>query len=215
LNSLHTSPSLYVGKQALKNYEFRSSLPTQIRGLNASTVFSLFPELLDNSISSSTFSPVFLSKIYVDPKGERTTVSIRATIANTIRHFSVLKNTKDPFSIRDWVLSTQNLDEWLFIACQTTQRRSLNPLMSVWFSVALNAIKERNPEEVKQKIWFIIDELHALQKLEHLEESLAELRKYGGCIVLATQNVSQLDKNIPPWAMTNLDPSTLKIFVLY
>ncbi|MCB1073601.1 MAG: type IV secretion system DNA-binding domain-containing protein, partial [Chlamydiia bacterium] len=54
--------------------------------------------------------------------------------------------------------------------------------------------KRRSPDQAKQKIWLIVDELHAMQKLEFLEESLAELRKYGGAIVLATQNVSQLDK---------------------
>lgn len=134
------------------------------------------------------------ARIYVDPKGEKTTVSIRATIANCIRHFSVLRNTSSPFSIRDWVLSKQDTDQWLFLACQTDQRKALNSLMSVWFSIALNAIKQRSPDQSKKKIWLIIDELHSLQKLEYLEESLAELRKYGGAIVLATQNVSQLDK---------------------
>lgn len=134
------------------------------------------------------------ARIYVDPQGEKTTVSIRATIANCIRHFSVLRNTPSPFSIRDWILSKEETDEWLFLACQTDQRKALNSLMSVWFSIALNAIKQRSPDQSNKKIWLIIDELHALQKLEYLEESLAELRKYGGAIVLATQNVSQLDK---------------------
>lgn len=134
------------------------------------------------------------AKIYLDPQGERTTVSIRATIANTVRHFSMLKNTKAPFSIRDWILSENSSDQWLFLTCQTEQRKALNSLLSVWFSVALNAIKRRSPDQAKQKIWLIVDELHAMQKLEFLEESLAELRKYGGAIVLATQNVSQLDK---------------------
>ncbi|MCB1075788.1 MAG: type IV secretion system DNA-binding domain-containing protein [Simkania sp.] len=134
------------------------------------------------------------ARIYVDPQGEKTTVSIRATIANCIRHFSLLKNTSSPFSIRDWILSKQKTDEWLFLACQTGQRKALNSLMTVWFSIALNAIKQRSPNQSNKKIWLIIDELHALQKLEYLEESLAELRKYGGAIVLATQNIAQLDK---------------------
>lgn len=134
------------------------------------------------------------AKIYLDPKGERTTVSIRATIANSIRHFSMLKNTESPFSIRDWILSDAPSDEWLFLTCQTEQRKALNSLLSVWFSIALNTIKRRSPDQTKQKIWLIVDELHAMKKLEYLEESLSELRKYGGAIVLATQNISQVDK---------------------
>jgi|JI10StandDraft_1071094.scaffolds.fasta_scaffold148160_3 type IV conjugative transfer system coupling protein TraD len=134
------------------------------------------------------------ARIYVDPQGEKTAVSIRATIANSIGPFSVLKNTSSPFSIRDWILSEDKSDEWLFLSCQTSQRKALKSLKSLWISIALHAIKQRSPKNSQEKIWVIIDELHALQKLEFLEESLAELRKYGGAIVLATQNVSQLDK---------------------
>ncbi len=106
----------------------------------------------------------------------------------------MLQNTDTPFSIRDWVLSDDKSDEWLFLSCQTEQRKALHSLLSVWFSIALNSIKRRTPAQSKQKIWLIFDELHALQKLEYLEESLAELRKYGGAMVLATQNLSQIDK---------------------
>ncbi len=132
--------------------------------------------------------------VYVDPKADKTAASIRATIANSLRHFRPLKKTKEPFSIRDWILTDTSEDPWLFISCTTEQRRSINRLMSVWFSVAINAMKAKSLEKGTSKIWFIIDELQSLQKLEYLEESLAELNKYGGCIVIATQDVSQIDK---------------------
>ena len=135
------------------------------------------------------------ASIYLDPAGERTTVSIRATITNIIRHLRPLKNTSNPFSIRDWLTSEKPQDDrWLFLACTPEQRQSLIPLISVWFSIALNATKSRTLDPKNSKIWFIIDELHSLQKLEYLEEALAELRKYHGCLVLATQDIAQLDK---------------------
>jgi type IV secretory pathway TraG/TraD family ATPase VirD4 len=46
-----------------------------------------------------------------------------------------------------------------------------------------------NPE---RRFWFVIDELAAFKNLRELETSAAELRKYGGCILTATQNISQL-----------------------
>ena len=163
--------------------EGKTDIESLVRNLLRKSINEIYDDLKETD-----------ARIYVDPQGEKTTVSIRATIANCIRHFGVLKNTSSPFSISDWVLSEENSDEWLFLACQTGQRKALNSLMSVWFSIALNAVKQRSPDQSKSKIWLIIDELHALQKLEYLEESLAELRKYGGAIVLATQNVSQLNK---------------------
>lgn len=142
--------------------------------------------------------------IYVDPKGDKTAMSIRMTIVNSVRHFRPLKHTETPFSIRDWILSKEKKDQWLFVACTTEQRRSIQTLMTVWFSVAINAMKARKVEKKTEKIWFIIDELQSLQKLEYLEESLAELRKYGGCIVVATQNISQMDKTYGPHATKTL-----------
>jgi len=76
----------------------------------------------------------------------------------------------------------------------TRQRKEKHSLVTTWFSIAAHAIKERNPNQAKQKIWLIIDELHSLQKIEYLEEVLTELRKYGGAIALATQNVAPLEK---------------------
>ncbi len=133
------------------------------------------------------------ASIYLDPAGERTTVSIRATISNIIRHLRPLKNTATPLSIRDWVLSNP-ADQWLFLTCTPEQRQSVVPLISVWLSIALNAVQSRLPQQRESKLWFVVDELHSLQKLEYLEKALAELRKYKGCLILATQDISQLDK---------------------
>lgn len=131
--------------------------------------------------------------VYLDPKGERTTASIRSTLNNFLSHLRPLKNTETPFSVRQWVLSGRQ-DSWLFLASDPTKRESLKVLLSVWFSTALSAVKERGFSKKNQKIWLIADELYSLQKLEYLKDSLAEMRKYGGCLVLATQNLSQIDE---------------------
>lgn len=132
--------------------------------------------------------------VYVDPRGDKTTMSVRATISNTVRHFRPLKSSDNPFSIRDWILSDSNEDQWLFITCTTEQRRSIKNLISLWFSIAMNAMKARDLSSKLDPIWFVLDELHSLQKLEYLEEALVEIRKYLGTLVIAAQNLSQLDQ---------------------
>nr|WP_041621230.1 type IV secretion system DNA-binding domain-containing protein [Orientia tsutsugamushi] len=42
-------------------------------------------------------------------------------------------------------------------------------------------------------MWFILDELPALQKVSSLPVALAESRKYGGCFVAGLQNIHQLE----------------------
>lgn len=133
------------------------------------------------------------ANIYLDPKGERTTASIRSTLNNFAANLRPLKDTDNPFSIREWVASENERDDWLFLASSPQDREDLKTLLSVWISTALAAVKERGFEKPGKKIYLIVDELHSLQKLEYLQESLAEMRKYNGCLVLATQNLSQLD----------------------
>ena len=134
---------------------------------------------------------------YLDPKGERTARSILTTINNGIESFSLLEETKRPFSIRRWILDEKNQDQcqdqWLFLASTEEQRADLKPLLSVWFAVAVNAIRNRERNATKTPIFIAIDELHVLKKLEYLAEATAELRKYGGALFLATQDICQLD----------------------
>lgn len=49
------------------------------------------------------------------------------------------------------------------------------------------------PEDQTRRIWFMIDELAALQKIPSLPQGLAEGRKYGGCFLLGFQGKSQLE----------------------
>ena len=49
------------------------------------------------------------------------------------------------------------------------------------------------PPSSDRRVWFVMDELPALNRLPSLERGLAELRKYGGCLVCGVQSVSQLE----------------------
>jgi len=66
-------------------------------------------------------------------------------------------------------------------------------LISAWMDIALNALMIL-PEDQKRRLWFIIDELAALQKLPRLQAGLAEGRKYGGCLLAGFQSKPQLEE---------------------
>jgi len=51
----------------------------------------------------------------------------------------------------------------------------------------------RHTVPTDKRTWFFIDELHNLRRLPRFEIYLAEVRKFGGCFVLGTQMVSQLE----------------------
>jgi type IV secretory pathway TraG/TraD family ATPase VirD4 len=81
---------------------------------------------------------------------------------------------------------------WLFITARADQRQTLKPLISAWVDIALNALMVL-PEDDKRRLWLVIDELPALQKLPCLQMGLAEGRKYGGCLLVGFQSKPQLE----------------------
>lgn len=150
---------------------------------------------------------------YTHPEGEKMTLSIRATLANALQGIKFLKNTKENFSIRKWVhQDSPSHDSWLFLSIKPDQRETLLPLLSAWLDTAINALMTLPPDS-ERRLWFIIDELPALQKLPSLETAMAESRKYGGCVLAGIQNFPQLSYTYGQHqAQSILDQFNTKIF---
>lgn len=98
---------------------------------------------------------------------------------------------KQAFSIRNWVMDEKQ-QGWLFITARADQRQTLTPLISAWVDISLNALMVL-PENQQRRLWFVVDELAALQKLPRLQMGLAEGRKYGGCLLVGFQSKPQLE----------------------
>lgn len=136
------------------------------------------------------FKDSFVST-YVDPSAEKTALSIRATLVSALRNLKYLKNSNAKFSIREWIKDEKQTG-WLFLSSLPTQREVIKPLMSAWLSIAIKTLMslEENPN---RRVWFIIDELASLNHIPILTQGLAEIRKYGGCLVLGIQDINRLD----------------------
>ncbi|STX55681.1 conjugative transfer protein TraD [Legionella beliardensis] len=132
----------------------------------------------------------------VSGKIEKTAISIRATLTTYLKSFSALaelnQEGKKPFSIRDYILDEQQKG-WLFISSNGETHKSLKPLISMWLAQASLALLSLAPDR-SRRIWFICDELPSLHKLPLLGETIAEVRKFGGCFLLGMQSFSQLTK---------------------
>ncbi|MDF1931759.1 type IV secretion system DNA-binding domain-containing protein [Legionella pneumophila] len=94
--------------------------------------------------------------------------------------------------MRDYILNEQH-SGWLFISSNGEQHKSLKPLMSMWLAMASLTLLSLTPNP-NRRIWFICDELPSLHKLPLLGETIAEVRKFGGCFLLGMQSFSQLTK---------------------
>ena len=132
----------------------------------------------------------------VSGKIEKTAISIRSVITTYLKSMHSLSGLEEsgqaPFSIRDYLLN-EELSGWLFISSNGEQHKSLKPLISMWIAMASLTLLSL-PEDAHRRIWFICDELPSLHKLPLLGETIAEVRKFGGCFLLGMQSFSQLEK---------------------
>ncbi|MCZ6903767.1 MAG: type IV secretion system DNA-binding domain-containing protein, partial [Rickettsia endosymbiont of Ixodes persulcatus] len=142
-----------------------------------------------NKEFASIFKATAVSGI-ISSSAPETSASIQATISKNIASLKHLE-PNGSFSIRKWFSEEKS---WLFITAAPNQRVTLRPLISAWISIAIKALMDRNINNTNQNMWFIIDELPALQKISALPIALAEGRKYGGCFVAGVQNIYQLEE---------------------
>jgi type IV conjugative transfer system coupling protein TraD len=128
---------------------------------------------------------------FADPKGERTTASIRAVLTAKIQSLKVLQNQPAEFSIKRWVQDEAE-SGWLFLAATPAERELMCPMIAAQISTAIKSLMQLDPDS-QRRCWFILDELPALNKLAALPLLLAEGRKYGACAVAGIQDFAQLD----------------------
>lgn len=116
--------------------------------------------------------------------------TLRSIVATKMRCLLLFEDDKKRgFSIRDWVLNDKS-NGTIFITSNKDMEAYLKPLITLWLEIASISILSL-PPDLKRRIFLFYDELQALGRLNSLGGTLAEIRKYGGCAVLAFQGYSQ------------------------
>lgn len=197
-----------VLKTALRKYAFEENYNTaELINFLLSSTDKEFEDFFKNTEAAT----------YAYRNNEKTTQSIRSVLASQIEGLQQLETPKPEtinmeklnnqvkalppaqsvFSIRNWIMDQNQLSflrgGWLFITARADQRQTLTPLISAWMDIAINALMVL-PENYGRRLWFVIDELAALQKLPKLKAGLAEGRKYGGCFLVGFQSKPQLEE---------------------
>ncbi|WP_203249991.1 type IV conjugative transfer system coupling protein TraD [Cysteiniphilum marinum] len=144
---------------------------------------------------------------------EKTAISIRAVMATYTKSLRFLEGLdkdqkKSPFAIRDWVSSQINQINktsqanqknnahgkkgWLYISSRANFHAEIKPLISAWLGMALKSVQSLEPHSTR-RVWIIMDEMASLNRLEGFSDIVADIRKFGGCVVIGLQSISQLN----------------------
>lgn len=123
---------------------------------------------------------------------EKTASGVRASMAVYVNCLRLLRGRdSERFCIRDWVKDETNEDSFVFITSNKENESVLRSLITAYIHIATKSILGMS-ESPSRRIWCFYDELPTLKKLEILQSSPAEARKYGGCFVFGFQSYPQM-----------------------
>lgn len=127
---------------------------------------------------------------YLDPNNEKMGASIRSTASIALRCIDYMIDKGEGFTFKDWVNGPDD-GSWVFLNARADQLDAARPILSTMIEVFVNRVLSLS-ESRDRRIWLIIDELPALNKLTSLGAFVEQARKFGGCGVLGFQQFSQL-----------------------
>jgi type IV conjugative transfer system coupling protein TraD len=127
---------------------------------------------------------------------EKTAISIKSVLATYTKSLRFLEGLDQrgvtPFSINQWARKASKKRNWLFITSKATYHHEMKPLLTSWLGLAMSAIQSL-PVQQETRIWLVMDELASLQRLEMLSDTLADIRKFGGCVAIGLQSIAQAE----------------------
>ena len=121
----------------------------------------------------------------------KTAGSIRASLITELRLLEFLRDTGEPFSIRDWVGTAES--GFVFLTGDAEHSAATRGIISTVFEIAANALMVQEQAD-EPRVWFIMDEVPTLNRMPFLPKSLAEIRQFGGAFLLGYQVYSQLEE---------------------
>ena len=93
------------------------------------------------------------------------------------------------FSIRDWVRDESA--GWLYLTMRESQVAELKSMVTTWLELAIVEGLDL-PESRERRLFYVLDELDTLGRMEALRHGATKLRKRGGVIISGLQTVAQL-----------------------
>ena len=178
-----------------------TSMAWKIRGQKDKSAIRLLQLLLTTTLDEMrNILKGTESENLVSKEIEKTAISIKSVLATYTKALRFLEgldaHDASKFSIKKWIQSAAESNDsksgWLFITSRSKYHKEIKPLISLWLGLAMQGIQSLKPNSNK-RIWLVMDELASLHRLEMLSDTLADIRKFGGCVAVGIQSISQLE----------------------
>lgn len=139
-------------------------------------------EVLNEVLAGTQAAP------YTEKNNARMLGSIRSVAGTSLAALEHVKDAQGKaMGVRDWM---RNGTGTLFIPYQASQISSMRNLVSAWMRLGITELMDM-PEQ-DNRVWFVIDELDAIGRIDGLKDALARIRRMGGRCLLGFQSIAQI-----------------------
>ncbi|MET4133587.1 hypothetical protein ABIE62_002738 [Porphyrobacter sp. MBR-155] len=134
---------------------------------------------------------------------DRATASVLfmlAKAADLVQFLRVDGSGGTPFAFRDFIheLDKRNgAKPWIFVPRKEDYFEASKPLLACWLECAASAVMGLPPSP-DRRIWFVLDELADLPRVDNLARLLPEGRKFGAAVILTFQALGQMQHRYGP-----------------
>jgi type IV secretory pathway TraG/TraD family ATPase VirD4 len=123
-----------------------------------------------------------------------------AKAADLIQFLRVEDSGGKPFAFRDFIHGLDKREgprPWIFVPRKEDYFEASKPLLACWLECAASAVLGLPPSP-DRRIWFVLDELADLPRVDNLARLLPEGRKFGAAVVLTFQALGQMQNRYGP-----------------
>ncbi|WP_366934812.1 MULTISPECIES: type IV secretion system DNA-binding domain-containing protein [Thermodesulfovibrio] len=124
-------------------------------------------------------------------QGSKVASDVLSTMRQYTNCFQYMTHLSSEFSIKKWLENDQ--PGFIFITNYANLRDTLKPALSLFIDIALKHLLSMT-ESQDRRVFFILDEFAALQRLPSVVRTLEQGRSKGASVWIATQDISQLQK---------------------
>ncbi|MBP2658650.1 MAG: hypothetical protein H6Q69_1682 [Firmicutes bacterium] len=120
---------------------------------------------------------------------DETVTSIMTTLANRIEFMKYLRGLDGGFSLKNWVTAGQ---QNIFLLNVEEFSKIFRPLMSMAIEILARGVLSL-PDAENRRIFFVLDELGTLNRLDSLLQLITVGRSKGAGVILASQDMGRIE----------------------
>ncbi|MGO9016669.1 MAG: type IV secretion system DNA-binding domain-containing protein [Dissulfurispiraceae bacterium] len=129
--------------------------------------------------------------VYIQDASSKQAMSVISVMTQYTKSFEYMATADGPFCIKDWL--EDGKPGFLFVTNYSNLSETLRPVLSLLVDLMGTRLLAMS-EDLKRRIFFIIDEFGTLQRLPTIVKMLTEGRSKGGSIWIWIQDIGQVDK---------------------